>query len=156
YDPRLRYHCFVDPSGGSSDSFTMAIAHREGKTAVLDLVREVKAPFSPEATVADFCKVLQTYRINEVTGDKYAAQWPIEQFAKFKVTYRQSEQTKSELYQAALPLLNSRLVALLDNTTAIRQFVGLERRTSRGGKDSIDHAPGAKDDVANAIAGALV
>ena len=35
------YVAFVDPSGGSSDSMTLAIAHAEGKTAVLDAVREV-------------------------------------------------------------------------------------------------------------------
>jgi hypothetical protein len=35
------------------------------------------------------------------------------------------------------------------------QLVGLERRTARGGRDSIDHAPGAHDDLANAAAGAL-
>jgi hypothetical protein len=34
--------------------------------------------------------------------------------------------------------------------------VSLERRTSRGGKDSIDHPPGGHDDLANAAAGALV
>ena len=44
-----RYFCFVDPSGGSSDSFTMAIAHREDDgVIVLDCVREAKAPFAPE------------------------------------------------------------------------------------------------------------
>src|SRR5262245_64495887 len=32
---------------------------------------------------------------------------------------------------------------------------GLERRTSRGGRDSIDHAPGGHDDLANAAAGAI-
>jgi len=31
-----------------------------------------------------------------------------------------------------------------------------ERRTTRGGRDSIDHLPGAHDDLANAVAGALV
>jgi hypothetical protein len=31
-----------------------------------------------------------------------------------------------------------------------------ERNTARGGKDSIDHARGAHDDIANAAAGALV
>jgi hypothetical protein len=31
--------------------------------------------------------------------------------------------------------------------------VGLEWRTARGGRDSIDHAPGAHDDLANAVAG---
>ena len=39
-----------------------------------------------------------------------------------------------------------------------QQLAGLERRTSRSGKDSVDHRPGAgaHDDVANAVAGALV
>ena len=36
------------------------------------------------------------------------------------------------------------------------QLSSLERRTARGGKDSIDHSPGMHDDIANAVAGALV
>ena len=31
--------------------------------------------------------------------------------------------------------------------------MALERRTSRGGRDSIDHPPSGHDDIANAIAG---
>jgi hypothetical protein len=38
----------------------------------------------------------------------------------------------------------------------IAQLVTLERRTARGGKDSIDHEQGAHDDVANAVCGCLV
>ena len=34
------------------------------------------------------------------------------------------------------------------------QLCGLDRRTARGGRDSIDHAPGGHDDLANAVAGA--
>ena len=34
-----------DPSGGSSDSMTLAIAHRENGSAVLDAIREVRPPF---------------------------------------------------------------------------------------------------------------
>jgi hypothetical protein len=45
---------------------------------------------------------------------------------------------------------------LLDHPRLATQLVGLERRTARGGRDSIDHAPGAHDDIANAAAGALV
>jgi hypothetical protein len=52
--------------------------------------------------------------------------------------------------------LNSKRVQLLDNKRLITQLYGLERRTARGGKDSIDHGPGQHDDVANAVAGALV
>jgi hypothetical protein len=37
-----RYVAFCDPSGGSADAMTLAIAHEEGNnTAVLDLIREV-------------------------------------------------------------------------------------------------------------------
>jgi hypothetical protein len=37
----------------------------------------------------------------------------------------------------------------------VHQLVGLERRTARGGRDTIDHSRGAHDDVANAVAGAV-
>lgn len=45
---------------------------------------------------------------------------------------------------------------LLASQRLIAQLLGLERNTSRGGKDSIDHARGGHDDVANAAAGALL
>jgi hypothetical protein len=38
----------------------------------------------------------------------------------------------------------------------ISQFVSLERRTARGGRDSVDHPPNAHDDLANGAAGALL
>jgi hypothetical protein len=47
-------------------------------------------------------------------------------------------------------------VELLDLPRLTAQLVGLERRVSRGGRDSIDHLPGGHDDVVNAVAGALV
>ena len=37
----------------------------------------------------------------------------------------------------------------------VAQIVGLERRVSRGGKDSIGHPPHGHDDMANAVAGAV-
>jgi hypothetical protein len=37
----------------------------------------------------------------------------------------------------------------------VSQLCGLERRTARGGRDSIDHPPGAHDDLANSAAGAV-
>jgi hypothetical protein len=39
--PRIDYVAFVDPSGGSSDSFTLAISHREADgSLILDAIRE--------------------------------------------------------------------------------------------------------------------
>ena len=157
----MTYRGFTDPSGGSGgDSFTLAIAHAEvrggARVAVLDVVREQRPPFSPEATVAEFARVLRAYRVTTVAGDRYAGEWPGEQFRKHGVAYEPSERTKSELYAELLPLLNSGRVELLDHPRLLAQLASLERRTARGGRDSIDHAPGGHDDLANAAAGALV
>jgi hypothetical protein len=54
-----------------------------------------------------------------------------------------------------LPIINSGRVSLLDDARLLAQILGLERRTARGGRDSIDHAPGGHDDVANAAAGVI-
>lgn len=64
-----------------------------------------------------------------------------------------ADQTKSQLYLGILPLVNSRKIALPDSDRMVRQFIGLERRTQWGGKDSVDHQPNGHDDVANAVAG---
>lgn len=150
------YHAFVDPSGGSSDSMTLAIAHKHGEMVLLDAVRERRPPFSPESVVHDFAAVLGAYGITEVHGDRYAGEWPRERFKVAGIGYELSEQPKSDLYRDVLPLLNSGKVELLDLPRLRTQLCGLERRTARGGRDSIDHGPGAHDDVANAVAGAVL
>ena len=154
----VRYCGFVDPSGGSSDSMTLAIAHRDewsGKAA-LDAIREIKPKFSPDAVVEEFAALLKSYGVTQVYGDRYGGEWPRERFRYHGIAYRPADKTKSEIYLALLPMLNSQTAELLDVRRLEDQLVGLERRTSRGGKDSIDHAPGGHDDVANAAAGALV
>ena len=105
---------------------------------------------------AEFADLLKLYGCHQVIGDRYAGQWPRERFSKGGITYKTSEKTKSEIYLSFLPLLNSGQVDLLDLKRLRSQFVGLERRTSRAGRDSIDHAPRGHDDVSNAAAGALV
>src|SRR5579883_190170 len=153
----VRYFAFVDPSGGSSDSMTLAIAHRSAAgNSILDAVREWRPPFSPEAVVTDFANLLAAYRVTKVTGDHYAGEWPRERFRANGITYETADAPKSDLYRDALPLLNSGKVELLDHPRLIAQLCSLERRVSRSGKDSIDHAPGGHDDIANAVAGALV
>jgi hypothetical protein len=154
--PQLGVHhyvAFCDPSGGSQDSMTCAVAHTEGNGVVLDALREVKPPFSPEVTVSEFCALLKTYDVYSISGDRYAGEWPREQFRKWNVNYETCDKSKSELYVELLPLLNSKRVDLLDHPRLLNQLLGLERRTARSGRDSIDHPPGQHDDVANAVAG---
>ena len=47
------------------------------------------------------------------------------------------------------------VVDLLDHPKLVNQLASLERRTARGGRDSIDHRPDAHDDVANAVSGVV-
>jgi hypothetical protein len=152
----FKYTAFCDPSGGSSDSMTLAIAHKESGLAVLDAIRERKPPFSPEDVVDDFASLLKTYGITKVLGDRYAGEWVKEPFRKHHISYESAAKPKSDLYRDFLPIVNSRKADLLDHPKLLQQLVGLERRVARSGKDSIDHAPGAHDDICNAAAGALV
>jgi hypothetical protein len=149
----LTYRAFVDPSGGSNDAMTLAIAHKEHGKVILDCILERRAPFNPDNVVGEFAGTLKHYGVSTVTGDRYAGMWPAERFQVHGIRYEPAELNRSELYLAFLPLVNSARVELLDNSRMVSQFVGLERRTSRGGRDSIDHAPGGHDDVANAVAG---
>jgi hypothetical protein len=152
--PNPTYHAFVDPSGGSADSFTLAISHRDGERFIIDAIREVRPPFSPEAVIDDFAKLLKTYRIARVVGDRYAGEFPRELFRKRNIFYQCAEKTKSDLFRDLLPLLNSGSIVLPRSDRLVNQLTGLERRTARSGKDSIDHCSGGHDDVANAVAGA--
>jgi len=149
----IRYSAFVDPSGGSADSMTLAIGHEHDDVAILDAVREVRPPFSPEDVVSEFAALLKSYRVTEVTGDRYAGEWPRERFDVHDVKYEVAAKPKSDLYRDLLPAINSRKVDLLDHPKLVAQLCSLERRTARGGRDSIDHAPNGHDDVANCVAG---
>jgi hypothetical protein len=155
-EPKTKYYGFVDASGSGSDSFTLGISHAEGNIAVLDCVREVKPPFSPQSVVAEFAGVLKSYGIFEVTGDNYSGEIIREMFRAAGVAYKVTKKSKSEIYVDLLPMLNSRRIALLDLPKLVAQLVGLERSTGRGGgRDVIDHAIHSHDDLINAAAGSL-
>jgi hypothetical protein len=72
------------------------------------------------------------------------------------IRYEPSERVKRDIYIEALAALNAARVELLDHPKLVNQLCSLERRTARGGKDSIDHPPGSHDDLCNAALGALV
>ena len=87
-----QYVGFVDPSGGSRDSFALAIGHQvmrdEHPIAVIDCLRETRPPFSPEAVVTEYAALFTDYDIVTVTGDRYAGEWPREQFRKRGINVR--------------------------------------------------------------------
>jgi len=106
--------------------------------------------------VEEFAAVFKSYGIRRIVGDRYGGEFCREPFRAQGIDYQVSEKPKSDIYRDVLPVLNSKRCELLDLPRLTAQLCGLERRTSRGGRDSIDHPPGGRDDVANAACGALL
>jgi hypothetical protein len=147
------YISFTDPSGGSNDSMVCAVGHLDSDLLVVDALREIRSPFDPESAVEEIAQLLALYQQKTTKGDRYSGQWCAQSFEKRSIRYEHAEQNKSQLYVELLPRINARTIRLLDHPRAINQICMLERRTVRGGRDSIDHPPNMHDDLANAIAG---
>ncbi len=72
--PGKSYLAFADAASGSGkDSFTLAVAHRDGERAVLDCLRAWRPPFNPSGVIAEACDVLRAYRCAVVSGDQVRA-----------------------------------------------------------------------------------
>lgn len=156
--PPLRnqtYQAFADPSGGSHDSFTISIGHIEKDRYIIDAIRGIRPPFSPEAVVKEYAALLKSYRLSSVVGDRYSGEWVREAFSKEGVYYKHSDLSKSECYLESLPLFSTGAVDLLDYQPLLLELQALERRTSRSGRDSVDHPPQGRDDLANSCCGVL-
>ena len=72
------------------------------------------------------------------------------------IDYLTSDYTKSEMYLEVVPLFSSKRVELLDDKRLAGQLIGLERRVSRGGRDSGRCARGrrrGRDDSSHAAGG---
>ncbi len=152
-EPGLEYRAFVDMSGGSNDDAVVAIGHRDSEgRAVLDRIlnQGPAPPFDPNKAVERFVAALKEYRCASVTGDRYAGETFRRQFEERGITYRLTEMTASQLYEALEPALNGHRVVLLDAPDLEQQLLGL---VWRGGK--IDHQAGEHDDWANAVAGVM-
>ncbi len=106
--------------------------------------------------IAEALAMVSTKDLLGIQRRSLRCMWPRERFAAHGIDYITADKPKSDIYLALVPLLNSRRVELLDHPKLATQLCSLERRTARGGRDSIDHAPNLHDDVANAVAGAIV
>jgi hypothetical protein len=154
----VRYHVFFDFAGGSgTDSATAAVAHvdQASKQVVLDVLLERRPPFSPADVLREFAETCKPYH-TQATADRWGGQFPVEGMRAHGITVTPSKLDKSAIYRDFLPLVNSQRVRLLDHDRLVAQLEGLERRTARGGKDSIDHRPGGHDDLSNVAAGAIL
>ena len=149
---------FTDVSAGVKDSFTCSVAYRKGETVFLASILEIEAPFNPIEALPQVSSFIKSFGLNEVVGDQFAKGWVAGSFEKVGIEYKNSERDRSSIYLDALPLFTSGRVRLVDNPRLVTQLCNLERRTTRIGRDIIDHPEreGFHDDVCNSACGALV
>ncbi len=153
---KIVYTAFYDASGGRGEDAALAIVHTQKDRVILDLLREWRAPHNPYVAIREAVQILREWGIRRVTGDNYAGDFVSRAFQALGAYFQKCEKPKSELYLEFLPIICSRGVELLDVKRLVDQLSNLERRTRSGGKDSVDHPQGGRDDLANAVAGAVV
>ena len=152
----VRYSAFVDLSGGGSaksDDAALAIAHKDGRTVVLDCLRRWKPPFAPREVIGQMATVLRRFGVNQITCDDFAIGFATEAFAFYGIGVNRSQKSKSAMLQELLTKLTSGEVQLLDDPALVTQLCALECRTTAGGRTVIDHKRGGHDDLATVVAG---
>jgi hypothetical protein len=154
------YFAFTDASAGRHDAFTIAIAHseRHGDLSrfIVDVVRGKKPPCDPHVVAAEFAGLAKSYGCRVVHGDAFAGEWTAGAFRIAGIDYQTSELNRSELYLEGLPLFARGLVSIPEQAQLLRELRLLERKTTRLGRDSVDHGRHGSDDYSNVVFGALV
>jgi hypothetical protein len=133
--PGTSYISAADAATGTGqDSFALAICHRDPGTNIvtLDVLRERKPRFVCFDVIRDYSQLLKQYGVSEIYADSYAKGIIADEFARNGVTFRDSENTTSENYLRALPLIMGRRVVLLNNAILRQQLTSLERYVASG------------------------
>jgi hypothetical protein len=100
--------------------------------------------------------VLRKFSCWTAYADRFGGEFCREPFIQRNIAYEPAERTASEIYRDFLPMLNSSAVTLLDHRRMRQQFLALERRSTRGGRDVITHPPAGHDDISVAVGGACL
>jgi hypothetical protein len=152
----IAYVAGLDVSGGRGDATGAAVAHLEGDRVVIDACRRWIAPHDPAAVAAQVFEFFQVYGLEAAVGDQYGAEVTRSLYMGAGITTIASDLVRSDIYLRFLPLLTTGRIQLPPEPTLRVELLSLERRTARSGKDSVDHRPGAHDDLSNAVALAAV
>jgi hypothetical protein len=155
-DRGLSYQAFVDHAGGAEggDGASVSVAHkdRDGRI-VIDHVEHISGGHVPQLAVRQFAQVLRSYGLVTVTGDRYAGEWPANEYAMYGIGYIQAQKTASDIYLECLPLFTGKYIEIPQVGVLISELRTLVRKTGTG-RDKVTHASGAHDDAANAACGA--
>jgi len=146
----------ADISAGRSDGTALAVAFVDGSKTVVAGCWHWPAPHDPSKVRDAMRVVVDQYGGGGVLSDYYAAELSRSFYAEGGITLLRAEHNASETYLKLLPLLTSGRVELPPDPTLRTELLGLERVTGPTGKDTVKHRPNGHDDLANAVAHAVV
>ena len=112
----------------------------------------VKQPFDPQEVIAELVALLKDYRVHQIVGDNYSAEFVSSAFTRLGIKYIKSEMNKSQCYLEMLPLFMRQNLSIPNHPRLLRELRLLERRASRMGRDVVDHPINSSDDYANSLA----
>lgn len=152
----LSYFAGGDVSGGKVDATAFAVFRDHNGKIEQCAIRRWPSPHDPLQVAKEVAEFLATYKLTSARADQYGAAVVRGVYASAGVTLVDAPDSRSETYLKFLPLLTTGRVELSPDPVLRVELLTLERRTARGGRDSVDHRPGSHDDVANATALAAV
>jgi hypothetical protein len=148
------YYAGVDVSGGRKDATAASVSHLDGERVIIDAVRRWPSPHDPAVVAREVAAFLKNYGLFNATADQYGAELSRSIYGEAGINLMASEVTRSDAYLYMLPLFTADRIEIPDDETLRRELLGLERRTGRNGKDTVDHGTSrfSHDDVANSAA----
>ena len=135
---------------------TATIGHPDGGQTIQDWLYERRAPFAPSEVIAELEPWARRYRIARVKSDRYCEAVFADALRSIGLALEVNERTTSDIYLLSLPRFADGAVRMLDDPRQARQLVSLQRHTSGGGKDRVDHPRNGHDDMAAVLCGLIV
>jgi hypothetical protein len=138
--PGMKYVAACDTSSGGADGFTMSVVHSEGQDTGQKIVQDLMKGWSRsksgtvdlERTVKQVAEILKRYKLDEITGDRYAAGWVRERFQAEGLRYQDAKKDKSQVYLEAEPLSAQGPIEILDHPQLVRELKILEAGRAPG------------------------
>lgn len=150
---QIIYKAAADVSGGKVDAAAACVGFRDHEDKVIIAAcRRWPSPHDPAKVAGQVAEFLAIYGLNSAIADGYAAEVSKALYRAAGVELLTADVNRSEAYLQMLPLFTGSRIEIPRDPVLRVELLGLERRTGRSGRDSVDHKPFAHDDMANAMA----
>jgi phage terminase large subunit-like protein len=152
-NPNLRYKCAIDPAF-QKDAFSMAIAHKELQSVVIDGVW-IWHRHGYDATLDEVSQVAHRYGVRRVRTDQFSSQSVLEGLQNRRLECEVvpwANENKFEAFTRLKAALATRQVSFPNDDLIVQELMNLEAKPTVTGMVRIAASAGNHDDRATVIA----